>query len=91
MDIALVCIVVSCVFSKACLLDDGVAVSTAVCFTDPPLIYCSGNHKKTDCALCLFPSVFVDRERWEDIQQGLHPDLQHQVVDIFSLRVRALY
>lgn len=39
----------SCILciTKACLLDDGVSVSTAVCFTYPPLIYCSGNHRKT--------------------------------------------
>lgn len=35
MDIALFCIVVSCVSSKACLLDDGVSVSTAVLLTLP--------------------------------------------------------
>lgn len=54
---ALFCIVVSCVSSKACLLDDGVSVSTAVCFTDPPLIYFSGNHKKRVCALSLSKSL----------------------------------
>lgn len=88
MDIALFCIVVSCVSSNASLLDDGVSVSTAVCFTDSPLIYCSDNHKKTDCGLYLFPSVLVNGERREDIQQSLHSGLQHQVVDIFSLRVK---